>query len=93
MSKLYLAIFSFYAHLIAGTLTVNVNTDSNVDNGGTFTQSGAGTGSGDLRGCLNYINTFGTSTSTFDIVFSNPGTITLGSMLPVINLFGLIQLQ
>ena len=58
VSKWSLAVLtlSAHVHLLAGVLTVNVNTDSAVAGGGTFVESGAGAGAGDLRGCLNYIN-------------------------------------
>ncbi len=64
--------------LWATVLTVNTNSDSHFPLG-TFSGS-----SGDLRGCLNFINK---NPGTYDIQFSSNYTITLNNMLPVVDLF------
>lgn len=88
-SKWSLALLTLSAHvqLIAVTLTATCPFTENagtVNTGGSFT---VGTLSGDLRGCLNYINSQA-SGATYDIQFSGAGAITLANMLPVINLYG-----
>ncbi len=66
--------------LYATSLTVDTPGDSNVATGGFF----AGT-SGDLRGVLNYINE---NPGNYDVSFAlgSSRTITLGAMLPILNL-------
>lgn len=86
--RLFVFCASFFL-LIKGsaalvTITVDTNGDSNPATGGTF--SG---GHFDLRGALNYINSQVPGADTYDIVFSlTTPTITLGGILPVMNLFG-----
>src|SRR3569832_930205 len=66
--------------LFGTALTVNVAGDANIGTAGSF----SGT-SGDLRGVLNYINQNpGSHTVSFSLGGSN--TITLGAMLPIVNL-------
>ncbi len=76
-----LATPSLYA---VTNLTVNVagDTPANIATGGTFN---VGTKTGDLRGVLNYINQ---NPDTYNVTFALGGsnTITLGAMLPILNL-------
>ncbi len=81
-------LFLFFSFSVfAVDLTVNVAGDANVGTEGSFT---VGTLSGDLRGCLNYINTVTTSSAdSFDITFaltSGNETITLAAILPALGL-------
>ncbi len=65
--------------LFGTSLVVNVPGDGAIAAGGTFAA-----GAGDLRGVLNQINLV---PDTYDITFSlNNNTITIGAMLPLINL-------
>jgi len=86
-----LKIFFFLSsiHLSAGVLTVtsNLDTTSATSAVGLFTETSPGVGSGDLRGCLNYINSR-IGGYSYDIQFSSAGSIFFGQMLPVVNLYG-----
>jgi autotransporter-associated beta strand protein len=69
-----------FQQLLGTTLNVNVLTDAS----GNYSGSGSGT-TGDLRYCLNYLNTL--PAGSHAIQFDVSGTITLSKMLPVVNLF------
>ena len=83
-----LTLFTYQLYAVQN-LVVNVPGDSASTVAGTFTFGGS-TSSGDLRGCLNYINTATVSTSdVFNITFNIPSgneTISLGQLLPIVNL-------
>jgi hypothetical protein len=69
--------------LFGVALTINQAGDSNIGTGGTFN---TGTLQGDLRGALNYINQNGVNTYTVTFSLGASNTITLGAMLPIVNL-------
>lgn len=72
-----------HASLFSANLVVNVANDGNISGGGSFTP---GPNTGDLRGVLNYINQNpGNHSVTFNLGAPN-NTITIGAMLPIINL-------
>ncbi|WP_138106828.1 autotransporter-associated beta strand repeat-containing protein [Candidatus Rhabdochlamydia sp. T3358] len=83
-----LTLFTYQLHAVQN-LVVNVPGDSASTAAGTFTFGSPTASSGDLRGCLNYINTATTSTTdTFNITFNLPSspTISIGQLLPIVNL-------
>ncbi|MGB7128073.1 MAG: autotransporter-associated beta strand repeat-containing protein [Candidatus Rhabdochlamydia sp.] len=84
-----LTLFTYQLHA-AQNLIVNIPGDSASSAAGTFTFGSPTSSSGDLRGCLHYINTTTISaTDTFTITFNIPSgseTISLGQMLPIVNL-------
>ncbi|WP_220716068.1 hypothetical protein [Candidatus Rhabdochlamydia porcellionis] len=87
LTSLTLLTYPLYA---AQNLVVNVPGDNASSAAGTFTFGSSTSSSGDLRGCLNYINTQTISTTdTFNITFNVPSsskTISLSQSLPIVNL-------
>lgn len=83
-----LTLFTYQLHA-AQNLIVNVPGDNASSTTGTFTFGSSTTSAGDLRGCLNHINTATTSApDTFNITFNIPydQTISLEKLLPIVNL-------
>ena len=84
---LFLTILNMPFLCAAVDLLVNVAGDTSSATVGNFTLGAPH--SGDLRGCLNYINVQGAVAETFNITFSLSAgneTITLGAQLPILNL-------
>ena len=83
LTSLTLFTYQVYA---AQNLIVNIPGDSASSTAGTFNPTSS---SGDLRGCLHYINTTTISApDTFNITFNIPSdqTISLEKLLPIVNL-------